>query len=137
MPGFHTPAENAFKKPPRAVRPGDDLFLTSCALMAAGARTVVLSRWRTGGQTCNELAVELLRELPNTSAADAWQRAVEVARQTPLDLTLEPRVKAAKDSETLKADHPFLWAGYVVIDTGTDPRIKAPKADPKPAAGAN
>jgi len=136
LPGFHTPAENAFKKPPRAVRPGDDLFLTSCALMGAGARTVVLSRWRTGGQTCNELAVELLRELPNTSAADAWQRAVEVARQTPLDLTLEPRVKATKDSETLKANHPFLWAGYVVIDTGTDPRIKAPKADPKPAAPA-
>jgi len=137
MPGFHTPAENAFKKPPRGMRLGDDLFLNSCALMASGARTVMLSRWRTGGQTCNELAVELLRELPNTSAADAWQRAVEVARQTPLDLTLEPRVKASKDAATLTADHPFLWAGYVVIDTGTDPKFQAPKADPKPAAPAN
>jgi hypothetical protein len=135
LPGFHTPAENGLKKLSRNTRAGDDLFLTTCALMASGCRTVLISRWRNGGRTCNDLAAEFLQELPNTSAADAWQRAVEVVRQAPLDLSLEPRTKSTKEGDSLMTDNPFFWAGYMVIDTGTDPRNKgvpnpAPPAKP-------
>ena len=134
LPGFHTPTENGLKKSSRNVRAGDELFLTTCALMSTGARTVLISRWRTGGRACNDLAVEFLQELPNTSAADAWQRAVEVVRQAPLDLTLEPRAKVVKETDSIKGEHPFFWAGYMIVDSGTDPRIKGPQ-NAKPPAG--
>ena len=63
--------------------------------MASGARTVLLSRWRTGGQSSYDLVREFAQELPHTSPADAWQRAVLLAADTRLNLEAEPRVKKA------------------------------------------
>ena len=48
LPGFHTAAEDALKRMNR-VLPGNDMFLAVCGLMANGSRTLLLSRWRTGG----------------------------------------------------------------------------------------
>ncbi|MCE9546993.1 MAG: CHAT domain-containing protein [Planctomycetia bacterium] len=127
LPGFHTPAENSLKRMLRTTKPGEELFLTLCGFMSTGARTVMISRWRVGGRTCHDLIAEWLQELPHTTAADAWQRAVEVARQAPLDLSLEPRVKTAREGETPTAENPFFWSGYMVVDTGTDPRPKPVK----------
>jgi len=60
--------------------------------MANGARTVLVSRWRTGGQTSFDLVREFLQELPNSSASDAWQRAVQLTMDANVNLSAEPRI---------------------------------------------
>lgn len=120
LPGFHTAAENSLKSP--GSTPGSDLFLGTTALLATGARTVLISRWRTGGETAIDLIREFLQELPFVSAAEAWQRAVQVTSQTPLDREREPRLGGKRgvvaEGEAPKAGHPFFWAGYMLVDTG-------------------
>ena len=83
LPGFHTPAETSLRTAGK--NPGDDLFLTSMGLMATGARTILLSRWRTGGQTAIDLVREFVQELPFSPADEAWQRAVQLVSRSPLD----------------------------------------------------
>jgi hypothetical protein len=142
LPAFHTPAENALKAPGPA--PGNDLFITSTALLSTGARTVLLSRWRTGGQSAIDLVREFVQELPFIPAAEAWQRAVQLVSQSPLDPLHEPRVKHKNDAPTVNAEHPFFWSGYMLVDTGAMPEKSEPatprpklKLEAKNAAGAN
>jgi tetratricopeptide (TPR) repeat protein len=123
--GFHTPSENGLKDP---AAKGQDLFLASCAIMATGARTVVLSRWRTGGQSSRELVRQFVQELPFSTAAEAWQRAVQLVRESPLDVANEPRVRNAAGAGAIDGQHPFFWAGYLVLDSGVVPRTT--EADP-------
>jgi CHAT domain-containing protein len=117
LPGYHTAAEDSLKRAAPGI-PGNDVFLSVCGLMSCGTRTLLLSRWRTGGQSSFDLVREFAQELPYTSPADAWQRAVLLENDTPLNLEAEPRVRTAPTEETLKADHPFFWAGYMLIDSG-------------------
>ncbi len=128
MPGFHTPAESGLKDLNHA---GQDLFLTSCALMATGARTVLISRWRTAGGATRELVRNFVQEYPFMTASEAWQRSVQLAMESPLDVAHEPRVKMISNAPMPKAGHPFFWAGYMVIDTGVPPRVD--EADPENA----
>jgi hypothetical protein len=115
LPGFHTPVEYGLKRGGG----GDEVFLSVMGLMASGSRTVLLSRWRTGGQTSYDLVREFVQELPHTSPASAWQRSVQLVTATPLDRGREPRLRATAE-ETVGADHPFFWAGYLLVDTGGD-----------------
>lgn len=119
LPGFHTPAEKALKDGGT----GRDMFLTACGLMATGSRTVLLSRWRDGGQISHELMREFVRELPHRSAAAAWQRSVRLAINRKLVWLQEPRVKdLPSDAPPLTAEHPFFWSGYMLLDTGVEPK---------------
>jgi hypothetical protein len=111
LPGYHMAAEDGM----RGQTDGDDVLIASCGLMAAGSRTVVLSRWRTGGRTSMELVREFLPELPERSAAAAWQRSVLLARSGELDPSAEPRLKNVQPGEVPTADHPFFWAGFLVM----------------------
>lgn len=120
LPGFRTPAERSLKGVP-ALGAGDDLFLTTCGLMATGTRTVLMSRWRTGGRSSCDLVREFAQELPHTTASDAWQRSVQLVTSRQLDAANEPRVKLAVQDEAPKADSPFFWAGYLLVDTGALP----------------
>ena len=134
LPGFHTAAENSLKSP--GSTPGNEMFLSTMALMSTGARTVLVSRWRTGGESAIDLIREFVQELPFETAAAAWQRAVQVTSQTPIDMGREPRVgskrnTAATEGEPLKADHPFFWSGYMLVDTGATAE-QAEKAPAKP-----
>ena len=131
LPGFHTPSENALKKMKiKGInRVGDELFLTSMGLLGAGSRTLLLSRWRTGGRMTADLLKEFIQELPNTSAADAWQRAIQIVDQTPVDHDSEPRVQADPEGPEVTGRHPFFWSGFVLIDPG-DPVID-PKKEPQ------
>jgi CHAT domain-containing protein len=139
LPGFHTAAEDAMKREDAPKRedaakrahrslPGNEVFLSVCGLMANGARTVLLSRWRTGGQTSFDLVREFVQELPRLSAANAWQRAVSLVCDSRLNLDAEPRIKHPNGDESPKGDHPFFWAGYMLVDCGGAPE----KAEPKP-----
>jgi hypothetical protein len=120
LPGYHTLAEFGLKQRSGAKPTGDEIFLSVCGMMSTGARTILLSRWRTGGQTAHELVREFAQELPHARAADAWQRSVELARERPLSSELEPRVKRF-DQDAPAAAHPLFWAGYLLLDTGVAP----------------
>jgi CHAT domain-containing protein len=114
LPGFHTAAENSLKRGGA----GDEVFLSVCGLMASGCRTVLLSRWRVGGQSTVDLVREFVQELPHESAAVAWRRSVQLASDRLLDPSLEGRLKSSQAADGLKADHPFFWSGYMLVDTG-------------------
>jgi CHAT domain-containing protein len=118
LPGFHTPAEDSLKRLSTVERPGDDLFLTTMGLLATGTRTILVSRWRPAGRNTYRLLRELLQELPNTSAADAWQRSVEIVHESRVDPQFEPRVKSSEAATTINAKHPFFWSGYLLVDPG-------------------
>ena len=132
LPGHHTAAEGALKKNAS----GNDLFLSTCGLMASGVRTILIARWRTGGQSSFDLTREFLQELPHMDPAAAWQRSVQVVSESPLDLEREPRVKnsSAEGSEP-KGNHPFFWAGYIVVNSGsiTAEAAEAQQAQAPPA----
>ena len=117
-----TPPPKTSLKRPRRGAPGNEVFLSVCGLMANGSRTLLLSRWRTGGQTSFDLVREFAQELPHTSPADAWQRAVLLAMDSRLNFESEPRVKHGPTDEAPKASHPFFWAGYMLVDSGTPPK---------------
>ena len=133
LPGFHTAAERSL----RGVNPdtaGQEVFLTVCSLMSAGARTVLLSRWRTGGRTSYDLVREFTQELPHTSPADAYQRAVFLTAGSHIDVEAEPRVRRAQVDELPLANHPFFWGAYMLVDAGAVPQPGAELApDPQPA----
>jgi hypothetical protein len=127
LPGFHTLAESGLRKTSAA---GNDLFLALCGLMSTGTRTVLISRWRVGGQTSFDLVREFVQELPHSSPAEAWQRSVQVATGTPLEVEHEPRIKKGSPApEALKASHPFFWAGYMLVDTGRRDESAEPPRD--------
>ncbi|MCA9270322.1 MAG: CHAT domain-containing protein, partial [Planctomycetales bacterium] len=127
LPAFHTPAESGVKRGAT----GDEIFLTLCGMMATGTRTVLLSRWRTGGQSSVDLTREFAQELPRTSAAKAWRRSVLLLRDTELDPHREPRIKPGAVEDSLKAQHPFFWSGYLLADTGSEPLVEdEPKRAP-------
>jgi hypothetical protein len=104
--------------------------------MSSGTRSILLTRWRTGGRTNFDLVREFAKESADTPAAEAWQRACLLARENPLDQTHEPRLKRSEETGDMpKADHPFFWAGYLVVDTGPRPEKPAgPEAAAKEAA---
>ena len=127
-------------------RPGDELFTVATDLIAAGGRTLVLSRWRMGGRTAFHMLGEFLRDrvvdgaegdLP--PAAESWARAVEVATAEQPDIGREPRLKQAPQAVLTDARHPLLWAGYLLVDCGggrheDPPPAAVPQAPPAPAA---
>jgi hypothetical protein len=126
FPGFHTPAETSLKRGGA----GEEVFLSVCGLMASGSRTILLSRWRVGGQSTIDLMREFIQELPHSPAAVAWRRSVQLAGGRVVDPAAEPRLRAGRASDGLKADHPFFWAGYLLVDTGVGPVPEAPAAKP-------
>lgn len=113
LPGFHSPAESALKRGGT----GEEMFLAACGLLASGSRTILLSRWRTGGRTTHDLVREFVQELPFSPASDAWQRAVLLLRDDRLVAEQEPRLRRDNLDVDLPADHPFFWGAYMLIDT--------------------
>jgi hypothetical protein len=137
IPGFHTAAEATLS----AKSTGHEVFLAACGLMSTGTRTALLSRWRTGGKSPSVLVREFAIELKRNGASDAWRTAVELTRVETLDAKVEPRVRKPNEDMDLSADHPFFWAGYMLLDTGAEPERPAaaegaePQNDDKPADG--
>ena len=100
--------------------------------MSSGTRSILLTRWRTGGRTNFDLVREFAKESADAPAAEAWQRACLLARENPIDLGHEPRLKRAEETGDMpKADHPFFWAGYLLVDTGPGRRSLTTRTLPK------
>lgn len=133
LPGFHTAAENSLTE--RKVN-GGEVFLSVCAMMANGSRTILLSRWRPGGKNSYDLVREFAKELPHATAAEAWRRSVFVNADVPLSPDQEPRMVLGPKDTLPKADHPFFWSGFLLIDTGQAPAAEeAVKAAADDAVG--
>jgi hypothetical protein len=129
LPGVQTAMAGGLLKPP--ARPGEDLFLPAVDLIAAGSRTTLLSRWRSGGGVATALVQEFLRETTGPEgllAAEAWQRAVDVVTPERPDLAREPRLKQAGDVVLADARHPLLWSGHLLIDCGAGVYEPPPQA---------
>ncbi len=127
LPGYHTPTENALRKGD-GTPTGQEIALALTALQAVGSRTIVLSRWRTGGATMTSILKEFLQEYPQTSAAAAFQRALLLASSEPLDPNDEPRIQKKTPEKPIVKTHPFLWANMFLVDSGpfTEPEENAP-----------
>lgn len=134
LPGLQTAMARGFARPPE--RPGDEVFVTATDLLAAGSHTAVLGRWRVGGKSCVDLMTEFLRGVTAPrggdgplSAAGSWQRAVDRMMAEHPDPAREPRLKQGSGPPLPDGRHPFLWAGYVLVDCGSG-------AEPAPAQDA-
>jgi tetratricopeptide (TPR) repeat protein len=114
LPGFHTAAEKGL----RQNATGQEIYSAICGLMASGCDTVLLSRWRMGGQTSFDLMREFVRELPHEDAATAWQRSVLITSEQPLNPAAEPRLKESREAFPANSRHPVFWSGYLLADRG-------------------
>jgi tetratricopeptide (TPR) repeat protein len=143
VPGMQTEMADGLAK--LSARPGDDLFIAATDLLAAGARTAVVSRWRVGGKVSVDLVEEFLRDLDAAPAADggaasvanpaeSWQRAVAVVTAEEPDISREPRVKQSPGDVLVDAKAPFFWAGYALIDCGPGKYAEPGAAAAPPAA---
>jgi hypothetical protein len=138
LSGIATAAEQGLKGSRRGSatsgRAGDEIFQALCSMMEGGARTILLTRWRTSGRTNFDLIREFAGELANSPATEAWQRACLLAREAPLEAAREPRLKRSDETgESPTADHPFFWAGYMLVDNSPP---AAPPEGEMPAEGA-
>ena len=114
LPGFHTAAEKGL----RQNATGQEIYSAICGLMASGCDTVLLSRWRMGGQTSFDLMREFVRELPNEDAASAWQRSILLTTEQPLNPAAEPRLEESREAFPENCRHPIFWSGYLLADRG-------------------
>jgi hypothetical protein len=122
LPTFHTAAENGLKK---GNTTGDEMFLSVCGLMASGSRTMLLSRWRVGGRSTGDFVREFAQELPHLSPSEAHRRSITLLRGTAIDPREEGRLRVPATLDEFTPEHPFFWAGYMLIDSSAyQPREK-------------
>lgn len=109
LSSFHSDAGTGLK----GKRAGTDLFLTSVALMGSGTRSALISRWRTGGANSLEFTSQYARKIPTLPTAQAFRESLLIARDQELNFDQEPQVRSKKGDPTLKAEHPYFWAGWM------------------------
>jgi tetratricopeptide (TPR) repeat protein len=128
VPGLQSAMATGLTKP--VPRPGEELFVAAMDLLAAGARTAIVGRWRMGGKSTTDLIIEFLRDTEDPSAVPAasWQRAVDLVGAEEPDPALEGRIRVAGQTMLTDMRHPLFWAGYMLIDGGTSPPAEAPAA---------
>ena len=121
---------------------GSEMFFTATSVMAAGGRSVAMSRWNAGGKTQVKLAAKFARYAVAMPVTTALQSAVKYVRSSKVDLMKEPRCKTDPAAPEVDGDAPFFWAGLMVVSyddqRAVDPAVLAmadkPAAVNKPAA---
>ena len=121
LPGYQSPGIGI-----RGNNVGSDMFLTTMGLMAAGSRTILISRWNTAGKTSFELSGNYAIKLKSEGNFAALAQARQLVRESDLDLENEPRLKSSKVAEAIKGEHPFFWASsmYLGIPDNSEPKIR-------------
>ncbi len=140
VPGVQSAMASGLTKP--LSRPGEELFIAATDLLAAGARTALVSRWRMGGKSTTDLVAEFVRDTDDPTAipAASWRRAVDLVSAEEPDPALEGRIRVAGQTVLTDMRHPLFWAGYMLVDGGTSVPVEAPAAKvvggraPAPAA---
>lgn len=137
LPGYQSAAASSLSRMPP--RPGTDLFLAATDLLAAGARTAVVSRWRMGGRSTVHLMEEFVADHRHhdasgrRSAVESWHRAVDLVAAEEPDIEREPRLTQSPEAVLPDSRHPLFWAGCMLVDCGTGDRpdpAPAPRAKP-------
>lgn len=129
LPGFHMATESGLRKSDISLG-GQEIFLAATALQASGAHTMLLGRWRTGGESLTTLLREFLQEWPERSADESLRRAMLLVMTEPLDPSHEPRVQKRSGDPEAKKGHPLFWANLLLIDSGQGQPTKAPGEAP-------
>ena len=111
LPGFHSDGGAGL----RGKLNGNDLFLTSIGLMAAGTRTALISRWATGGKTSLTLTGKFAAKQESLGLEKAIMESRQETRAAVLDYENEPRLRMKKTDPVLNAQHPFFWAGPMLL----------------------
>ncbi len=137
VPGVQSAMASGLTKP--LSRPGEELFIAATDLLAAGARTALVSRWRMGGKSTTDLVTEFVRDTDDPTAipAASWRRAVDLVSAEEPDPALEGRIRVAGQTVLTDMRHPLFWAGYMLVDGGTSVPAEAAKVAgraPAPAA---
>jgi len=115
LPGFRSMGESLTKNGGN----GDEIFLPVLTMQATGAETILISRWRTGGQSAYNLVQSFLNHYEKMPTASAWKTALLEQMDVPLVTDKEPRLLSPGKSEpAYLTDHPFWWSGYLLIDPG-------------------
>lgn len=117
---------------------GSELFFAATSMMAAGGRTVLLSRWNAGGQLQSDLAARYANFAVSMPVTMALQTAIQQARTAQVDFAKEPRLKSDPNPPAIDGDHPFFWASPMLISyqdqRAVDPAVLA-KIQPNVDAG--
>ena len=124
MPGYQSPGISL-----RGRGAGSDLFLTTTGLMAAGCRTILISRWNTAGKTSFDLTGNYAAKLKSEGNMASLAQARKLVRESDLDFENEPRLRAAGVDVAIKAEHPFFWASPMLlgIPDDSEPKIQSGK----------
>lgn len=117
FPAFQSDAGNGL----RGQKKGTDLFLFSLGMMGSGTRSLLLSRWRSGGTNSLAFSKFYLERQKSMSSAQAFRESMIAARKLELNYSTEPQIRTKKNDPVLKAEHPYFWSGYL--------RIEIPYAD--------
>jgi len=130
LPGVQSAMASGLTKP--LPRPGDDLFIAATDVLAAGARTALVSRWRMGGKSTTDLVTEFVRDSDDPTAipAASWRRAVDLVRAEEPDPASEGRIRGVGQTVLTDMRHPLFWAGYMLVDGGTAAPVEAAAAKP-------
>ena len=115
---------------------GSELFFTATSAMASGARSVVLSRWNTGGQMQVELAARYARSAVTMPVTTAMQDAIKQIGAMEVDVTKEPRLKEDPQPVKLTGVAPFFWASPMLVSYN-DQRVVDPAVLANPVVPAN
>ncbi len=126
LPAYWTSGTGSTK----ATGDGSDLFFLSCGMFASGTRSIMISRWRPGGDNSLQLSRRYAARLTDTTPARALRKSVEEAQALEVQPDLEPRIE--KLAVPVKATHPFFWAGNIVIEV---PNAQSNVAEVKAVAG--
>ena len=129
MPGFQADAGNGLKNQLE----GNDLFLSTCGLMAAGTDEILISRWNTGGDLSLKIGREYLRQRKTLAGSQALMEAKRFAKQQTITEESEPKLRLPRGTDQATAKYPVFWSSTLVIQV---PAAKAAAAANAPAASA-
>ena len=82
-----------------------------------------------GGENSLTQTRDYATRLHDQRPLDAWTDSVKDSKQQELNLEQEPRIKPEKLDQPILADHPFFWAGMMLVEVPNDKTANSP-ADP-------
>ena len=110
LPGLQSSAQRV------EMKGGNELFVPACTFMAAGARSVWMSRWKVGGRSAQSALSRIIEELEVEAPSSAWQRTAIALWAEKFATVDEPILPGAKSlPPTIQGNHPLLWSGYLML----------------------